>query len=599
STDAGGFREIASSFFRAFEPVVTMDELRDALTRLDARLQALERRVGALEASVPRADSFPIEAAVSAARPVPPAEEMALPQAGGLFPVVGKAMLGIAGAYLLRAVAESGSVPKMAVVALALVYAATWMVWASRAQVGSVFTCAAYAATSALILVPMLAELTLRFQVLSANATGGLLSAFVIGTFALSWKRRLAPPVWVAVTAVVLTAIGLLVASHDLAPYIAVLLVAALIGEFSAGAGRWLGLRFVAAPAADAAIVILIYINSLPESSRPGYATTSDSAALALPTLLFFICAAGVVWRSVLRGIQINVFEITQATAAFVLAAAAWLLFAPARGPYLLGICCWLFAAGCYTAAFVSFDRFAEQRNYHVYATWAVALVLAGSFLLLSPALVAAVLSTFSIAATVIGVRVARLTPDFHGLVYLTAAAYASGFLRYAARALAGTFPSAPGGMVWMVAVAAIACFAVLGRSAGERWNERLIRLFAAILAISALATFLVSCLVWLAAIGMTPGATHVAVIRTLITCGLALALAAAGSRWRRVELVWTSYGLLAVVSAKLLFEDLPHGHSATISISIFLYAVALIMVPRVSRIRRVSNSIEPEEISR
>ena len=567
-----------------------MDELQDALARLDARLETLERRVRDLEGSGPRAEIVPIKITASSAGPEATAEELALPQASGAFAVFGKAMLGIAGAYLLRAVAESGSFPKLVVVALALAYAATWMVWASRAPVGSTFASAAYAATSALILVPMLAELTLRFQVLSANATGELLGSFVIGTFALAWRRRLAPLVWVAVSTTVLTALGLLVASHDLAPYIAALLVAGLVTEFAAGADHWLGLRFLAAPAADVAVLILIYIYSLPESSRPGYAPASQSALLALPTLLFAIYGAGIVWRTLMRRCRMNVFEVAQSAVVFALAAGAWLRFAPAQGAFVVGICCWLFAAACYAAAFVSFDRVAEQRNYHVYATWAAALVLVGSFLLLSPTLMAALLSVASIAATVIGVRVARLTPEFHGLVFLTAAAYASGLLSYAGQALVGTFPGVPGWMVWIVAVAVIVCFGIGGRFAGERWNERLLRLLAAVLAVCAVATFLVSCLVWLAAIGMTLGVAHVAVIRTLITCGLAVALAASGSRWKRIELVWASYGLLAAVSAKLLFEDLPHGHSGAISISIFLYAVALIMVPQVARIARTKD---------
>ena len=568
-----------------------MDDLLDAFARLDARLDTLERRVRALEGSGPRADSIPIKTTASAANSAAAAKELPLPQAGGVFPVVGKAMLGIAVAYLLRAVAESGSFPKLVVVALALAYAATWMVWASRVPAGAAFASTAYAATSAMILVPMLAELALRFQVLTASVTGGLLGAFVVGAFALAWRRRLAPLVWVAEGAAVLTALALLVASHDLAPYIAALLVAALVSEFAAGADRWLGLRFVAAPAADVAVLILIYIHSLPESSRPGYVPVSKTALLALPTLLFAIYGAGIIGRTVVRRCRMNSFEIAQSAVVFVLAATAWLWFAPLEGATAVGICCWLLAAACYAAAFVSFDRIAEQRNYHVYATWAASLVLAGSFLMLSPMLVALLLSVASIVATVIGVRVARLTPEFHGLVYLTAAAYASGLLRYAGRALAGPFPNAPEWMVWMVAVAALACFAIGGRFAGERWNERLLRLLAAVLATSAVATFLVSCLVWLAAIGMTLGAAHVAVIRTLITCGLALALAASGSRWRRVELVWTSYGMLAIVSAKLLFEDLPHGHSGAIAISIFLYAVALIMVPRVARVGRQKGS--------
>ena len=42
---------------------------------------------------------------------------------GGAFSVLGKAMLGIAGAYLLRAVAESSLLPRTAVAAVAIAYA--------------------------------------------------------------------------------------------------------------------------------------------------------------------------------------------------------------------------------------------------------------------------------------------------------------------------------------------------------------------------------------------------------------------------------------------------------------------------------------------
>jgi hypothetical protein len=41
---------------------------------------------------------------------------------------------------------------------------------------------------------------------------------------------------------------------------------------------------------------------------------------------------------------------------------------------------------------------------------------------------------------------------------------------------------------------------------------------------------------------------------------------------------------MLAFVTAKLLFEDLPRGHSGSIAVSIFLYAVALMLVPRMAR---------------
>jgi hypothetical protein len=585
-----------------------MDDLLDALTRLDTRLQDLERRVGALDhlsssspqsapaesapsasrssAALPARISDPSEANVGIAIPIAAtgAAEFALPQAGGIFPVIGKAMLGIAGAYVLRAVAESGSFPKMAVVALALAYAGTWLVWSARVRVGAQFASAAYAATAALILAPMLAELTLRFQILPSLATAGLLAVFVIAAYVLSWKRNLAAVIWAAETVAALTALALLVLSHDLAPYTAALLVMAAAAEFAGARDRWVGLRLLIAPAADIAVLILIYIHSLPDAARPGYVSVSNSTLLLLPTLLFLIYGAGIAGRTVLLRRRMALYELLQAVIAFGLGAMSWLWFGSAAGRLGLGICCWVLAAACYAGAFFWFDRLEEQRNYHVYSTWSLGLVLVGSFLLLSPSWIAIFLSAAAIVATLAGVRVARLTPEFHGLVYLAAAAFASGLLQYASRALAGTFPSAPGWMVWLVAIAALVCYTIGGRFAGERWNERLLRLLAAVLAVSAVATFLVSCLVWLAATGMTPGASHVAAIRTLITCTLALALAFGGSRWQRTELIWTAYGVLAFVSAKLLFEDLPHGRSGLIAVSIFFYAVSLILIPRVAR---------------
>jgi hypothetical protein len=559
-----------------------MDDLRDALARLDARLETLERRVSQLEErSQPAAPSAP-QAAIPEPLPLP--EKIVLPPAEGVFSVVGKAMLGIAGAYVLRAVAESGSFPKLGVVVLALAYAAMWLVWAARAAPDARFTRFTYATTAALILAPMLAELTLRFQVLSAPVTAGLLSVFVVGASALAWKGNLVSVAWVAAGAAVVTALALLIVSHDLVPYTGALLVMAAAGEFAAAGNRWPALRFLMSPAVDISALILVYIHSLPESTRSDYPGVPAPLLLALPLLLFLIYGASIAYRTVLQRRRMALFELAQAVIAFLLASLSWLWFAPAAGRAALGAFCWLLSAACYAAAFFRFDRVADQRNYHVYSTWSVALVLAGSFLVLPPLALVLVLSVLSIVATLVGIRVARLTLEFHGLVYLTAAAFASSLLVYAARALAGTFPTAPGWIVWVVAVSALLDYAIGGRFPSDLWNQRLLRLLSAVLAVSAVATFLVSGLVWLAAIGMTLGASHVNVIRSLITCALALALAFGGSRWHRIELVWTAYGTLAFVTAKLLLEDLPHGHSGSIAISIFLYAIALIIVPRLAR---------------
>ncbi len=560
-----------------------MDDLLEALARISERLEHLETRVSALERSPKAANPRP-SAATAPVRGTPAAEESALSQDGGVFPVVGKAMLGIAGAYLLRAVAESGSLPQSVIVALALAYAGMWLLWAARVPATVPFASVAYAVTSGLILSPMLWELTLRFKVLPGWVTAGVLIAFVASASALAWKRNLTPVLGIANITAAFTALALLIATHDLEPFISALLIMAVISEFAADRKRWLSLRFLVAPAADLAVWIPIYIYSLPQSSRLDYAPVQSALLLALPSVLFLIYGANVTFRTTWLRQRITIFEIVQTVIAFLLAAFSLLELGPAVRASL-GIFCLVVSAAGYAVAFAFFDRLPEQRNYYVYSTWSALLLLAGSFLCLPPLQVALLLSAAAILATVIGARRDRLTPEFHGLLYLAAAAFASGLLEYAVGALTGTFPSAPGLMVWLVAASVLLCYAVGGRFPGERWNQRLLRLLSAILAVSAAATLLVSVLVWLAAIGMTPGAAHIAVIRTLITCALALTLAYGGSRWQHIELVWTAYGALAFVTAKLLFEDLPHGHSGSIAISIFLYAVALIIVPRLARL--------------
>src|ERR1019366_6188826 len=331
-----------------------------------------------------------------------------VPPTGRVFPVVGKAMLGIAGAYLLRAVAESGSLPQLVIVALALAYAGMWLLWAARVPANIPFASTAWAVTSALILAPMLGELTLRFKVLPASVTAGVLAAFVAAASALAWKSNLAPVVWVASVTAIFTALALMIATHDLAPFILALLVMALASESAADRNRWLRLRFLVAPAADLAVWILIYIYSLPESFRSEYAAVPSAVLLTLPSALFLIYGASVTLRTTWLRQRITIFEIVQTVIAFLLAAFSWFWFEPA-GRVALGIFCLFVSAACYAVAFVRFDRVRARRNYWVYSTWSALLLLAGTFLCFPPLLLALLLSAAAIVATVVGARTGRL----------------------------------------------------------------------------------------------------------------------------------------------------------------------------------------------
>jgi|CZKF01.1.fsa_nt_gi hypothetical protein len=569
-----------------------MDDLPEALEQLAARLAALERRVDLLErpSAVPHAPE-PV------AQPTAEAGEgLSLAHAGGAFSVLGKAMLGIAGAYLLRAVAESSSLPKLAIAAVAIVYALLWLVAAARVPAEEWFSSTVYAGTSALILAPMLWELTLSFKVLPAPATASILATFVIAATALAQnrdrKQNRAPVYWVANFTAAVTALALSVATHQLLPFIATLLCMALISEFAAARNHQQSVRPLPALAADAAIWALIFIYSSPASTRLDYPALAAAALLLPGCLLFLIYGASVALRTLLLGQKITVFETGQAMIAFLLAASSVLYFAPGNGAFVLGAVCLLFSAACYAAAFLLLSKAAESRNFHVFAAWAAGLFLAGSLLCLPPFWLSVCLGLAAIAATVLATRLAL---RIHGLLFLLAASAASGLLEHGFHALAGTLPASLDASVCIVSICAFVCYAAcafLCYAAGkhlpqESWKPQLLYLTTAALAVFALAALLVEALLWLTAHGITPNAPYVAFIRTLILCVLALALAFAGSRWRRVELTRIAYATLGLVAAKLLFEDMRLGHLEFIAAAIFLFAITLIAVPQMARIGR------------
>ncbi len=560
-----------------------MDPLPDDLERLTTRLENLERRVFALEHPSEAAGALPApESNLSASAKAVEARYPA--QAAGMFSVLGRAMLGMAGAYLLRAVAETSLLPKPAVAALAIAYAILWLVWAAQAPAGAWFASITYACTSALILAPMLWELTLRFKVLPAAVTAGVLGAFAITASALAWKRNAASVFWVANITAAAVALTLSIATHEMAPFIAALLLMVLICEFAAGRDRELGVRPLVALATDLGVWAQIYIYSSPPSTRVEYPIIGTAELLAPGFVLFLINGTSVIFRTAVSRKKITVFETVQTMIAFLLAASGWLYFGPSGGATVLGIFCLVLSAAGYAAVFTIFDRASEGRNSLVFSTWAAALYLAGVWMCLPPLGRPACLGAASIVAAVLGVRLKRLTLEFHGMIYLVAATAVSGLLNYAFGALAGTLPGAPSWSVCFVAACAVLCYAAARPDQEDSCKRQLLPIVSASVAVCAAAAMLVEGLMSLAAFSVHPGPHHLAFLRTLTLCATALALAFSGSYWRRKELTRMDYAMLALVAVKLVLEDLRLGHLEFIAASIFLFAVTLIAVPHLAR---------------
>jgi hypothetical protein len=560
-----------------------MDDLPESLNRLATRVEALERRIAALEhpsqisspATVP--EPIPLQA-------VQKVDTRNVAQAGGAFSVLGTAMLGIAGAYLLRAVAESTSLPKLGLAAIALLYAMFWLVWATRAPAGAWLASTTYACTSALILAPMLWELTLRFNVLPAEVTAGVLTAFVGAATALAWKRNLASVVWVANVTAAAVAVALSIATHKLTPFIATLLLMVALFEYASIRRQAPSVRSLVAFAADVSIWALMFIYSSPQNARTDYPSLGMAALLAPGFALFAIYGVSIAIKTAVLERQITVFETIQTMIAFLLAASSLLYFGPQGSAKILGVICLVLSAASYATVFAVLDHVPARRNYHVFLTWSVALLLSGCLLCLPAFWASASLGVAAVAAAFMGVKLNRLSLQFHGMVYLLSAAAVSGLLNYAFLALAGTLPSAPSMSICMVSACSILCYAAGKFCEGEAWSQQLLHTVFAVLAIAAAAALLVQGLMALTALSLNPGAHHLAFIRTLTICLAALALAFSGAHWRRMELTRIGYATLVLVAVKLVFEDLRHGHLEFIAASIFLFAVTLIAVPRIAR---------------
>ena len=580
--------DLSEEIERLQKDLRTLEQNIEVLTR---RLEKAESRVDALEYphAAHRSDQpAKVEAQILSA--VSAGESPA--QAGSLFPVLGKALLGIAGAYVLRAVAETNALPRPIAAAAGIAFAFLWLVGAARVHRGPRVASSVYAATSALILAPMLWELTLRFNVLPATAAAAVVCAFALAAFALTQSapastRDLKPVVRVASIAAAAFAVALAIASHVFLPFVAALLLLAAVCEFVPQCDRVPEAGALIALAADAVTWILIYVYFAGQTGHEDYPALSRAALLAPGVAIFVLFAAGVAVKTVLRARPITIFATLQTVIAFLLAAVSLADFGQPNGRVILGIACLVLSTACNAAVFTVFACALQQRNKTVFTAWAAALLLAGSFLCLPPTILIPLLGAAAVAAVGLSRWERWRAFEYYGMMFLLAALAASGLPNFLASALVGTPTSAPAAGVWLIAVCALLCYALASPREVEGWIRQILHLGFAALATGAVAALFIHGLVTLTSLTVDLGAHHLALIRTVALCATALLLVSGGARWRRRELTRLGYAALALVAIKLVTEDLRHGHLAYVAASIFLVAFTLIAAPRVARTRQ------------
>src|SRR5579863_2966977 len=430
-----------------------MNESPGVLELLSNRMDELEKRVHALE--------NPSSTAVAEIKPgIVPRDtrlenEAESFQTANIFPLVGRAMLGIAGAYLLRALAETGMMPKGVVATVAIAYALAWLLWAGRAPS---FPALVYAGTSMMILVPMLWEETLHFRLFAPLATAGVLAAFVIVATILGWFRESSPELWITYGALAAAAIALSVATHAMLPFVLVLLLVVLVCEGARALGHSRPIWPLVAFAADVTLWGMIFVYSGPQDARAEYPELS-AAALLLPVLLLFaISAAGVAVRVLIQGSRITALEIVQVMIAFGLAVSSVLFFA--RGQALvLGAACLILSAATYTASFRYLRHSSEARSFRVFTMWSAALLIAGLLWSLPRSGAAIALAVAGTAGYFVAARMEIPIVELQGALFFCASVMASNVASYVFGALVGVQPDRTTLPTWIIAVTAAAAY--------------------------------------------------------------------------------------------------------------------------------------------
>ena len=550
------------------DPPADEDALLRRVRELEARVQRLEQH---LDTSSDRAAFAGMPAAPQPAR-------IALSESSKAVPALGRALLGMAGAYVLRALTESQALPQKAGVFTAIVYAAAWLLWAARTPAGRRAESAVYSLTAALVLAPLLWESTLRFRVFSTGTAAATLLLFTLFGFVISWHKRLLIVATIAALTGVLTAVALLIGSHDVIPFLWLLLAIAAAVEASACFDHGLSERWLAAVAADLAVALALYLatnsRGLPETYAPIPRFGLLAAALALPAIYF----ASVLVRTLLRHSIFTPFEAIQLAITFLLVVVAG---SRVSGAAIIGAAaCLACGSACYAVGFARWGR-----NSHAYLSLGFLLAIAGSVLALP--LAGAAMAWSGLA--VLGAAAARPAFHWHGGAYLLLSFAASGVLAQATGILldGSEAPAVPLPLVAQTAIAA-ACYCLARRAAIAQ--PLLQTLLAALLfwpaAAIAAAALAVS---YHALFGVVAPHAFCGAFRTGVLAAGALLLAAVGSLRKRPEFNPLVYPTFILGAYRLLLIDLRQDNKAALVLSLIAFGGALILLPRFIALRQTA----------
>ena len=419
--------------------------VEQALAEIDHRLRSIEDGLTPLTARA-------LPAAEPAIVTLPPVD------VAGTSALAGRAFVLLAGAYLLRALTESGMVNRGTGAALGLAYALALTAVAYRIAPRQRASAAWLAGCTVLISFPLLWEITVRFALLSPPASALLLTGTVAVILTVAWRRDLHAIAWIATIGACSLASGLLVVTQMPLPF-SVFLIGLGLATLWLGYDReWTGLRWVAAVFANVSIVALI-TRAL---AVPPLESPSSVMGILILALVGYLGSIAI--RTLVRKRSVLPFEAMQTAALLmgVLPGAVWIARQTGSGAVMLGPTLLLLAAASYAVALMHREWNARAANYYFYTTLALVFAITSGGYLFADATAGALWAMLALGMSALARRQGRTTLQVHAIVYLLVGAWATGLASMLGATLFGPAAAASGvlsGGAWLIDAALLGCW--------------------------------------------------------------------------------------------------------------------------------------------
>jgi hypothetical protein len=561
--------------------------VNDRLSRLESEVQSLFRSIERIESRLDLLEKGS-GVRVPASAPTPTAPSALAPSdseiASGVT-LAGRTLLVLGGGYLLRALTESGAIPRLVGVTLGLAYALLWLLGADRAGARArTLSAAFHGAAAVLVAFPLLWEATARFQLLSSPTSAGLLAFVSAVAVGVAWRRRLRSFAWVTVVGATFTSLALLVGTRDLISFGLLLVLVGVATLWLAYHGDWPVVHWIVAGIADVAVAVLA-LGVLIERTN-----VRPEAAVFVQLALVVLFLSSILYRVVKQGNAPGPFEVAQTGAATLIGFGSALFTAPGVLDTALAVVGITAGAASYGLALWSRKLTPEAATYLSGIGFLLTL-LGAAAAPLEPTLVYALAA---LGLSFLGSKRERPILGLHGALFVLASAISSKLLAQAAFAFfapAGYDLPSVGPWILISFLAAAIAFTFPAPPAEGQWfvRFRLDRLVDLAIAVLALGGILLGALApWISGRpGEEADAAILAALRTAVLAASALGLSGLGRLKHFREASWLVYPLLVVGGIKLVLEDFPQGRASTLFLGLALYGSALILAPRVLRSSR------------